>query len=392
VSAPAAALRRVPLARPSFGPEEERLLVQALRSGWVTQGPRVEEFEARFAEAVGSPHAVAVSSGTAALFLALHALGVGPGDEVIAPSLTFIATANAIVHAGATPVLVDVDPDTCNLDPGAVAAAVTPRTRAILPVHQLGLPADLDALSAIATRHGLALVEDAACAVGARHRGRPIGSSGHPCCFSFHPRKVLVTGEGGMLTLADAALAERLRRLRHQGMSVSDLERHRSERAIVESYPEVGYNYRLSDLQAAVGIAQLARLEELLAERRRLAARYDAAFSGSRVLRPRPPAWATPNHQSYLVRLRGAGAEARQEVLDRLHRRGIGARRGLMAVHLEPAYRARPPRRPLPHSEAAAASTLVLPLFPGLADDDQDYVIDELRAAVTAALGSWRDA
>jgi perosamine synthetase len=331
---------------------------------------------------------VAVSSGTAALFLVLHALGLGPGDEVITPSLTFIATANAIVHAGATPVLVDVDPETCNLDPAAVAEAVTERTRGILLVHQLGLPADLDALEAVAARHGLFLLEDAACAVGARHRGRPIGSSGHPCCFSFHPRKVLVTGEGGMVTLADAALAERLRRLRHQGMSVSDLERHRAERAIVESYPEVGYNFRLSDLHAALGLAQLGRLDAFLAERRRLAARYGAALAGSRAVPPRAPAWATPNHQSYLVRLRGADATARQAVLDRLHRRGIGARRGLMAVHLEPAYRDRPPRRPLPHSEAAAASTLVLPLFPGLAEADQDYVVAELHAALAELEGS----
>jgi dTDP-4-amino-4,6-dideoxygalactose transaminase len=382
VSAPAAPPRRVPLARPTFGPEEEERLLAALRSGWVTQGPRVEEFEARFAAAVEAPHAVAVSSGTAALFLVLHALGLEAGDEVITPSLTFIATANAIVHAGATPVLVDVDPETCNVDPAAVAEAVTERTRGILLVHQLGLPADLDALEAVADRHGLFLLEDAACAVGARHRGRPIGASGHPCCFSFHPRKVLVTGEGGMVTLADAGLAERLRRLRHQGMSISDLERHRAERAIVESYPEVGYNFRLSDLHAAVGLAQLERLDAFLAERRRLAARYDAALAGSRAVPPRAPAWATPNHQSYLVRLRGADAEARQAVLDRLHRRGIGARRGLMAVHREPAYRDRPPRRPLPHTEAAAASTLVLPIFPGLADADQDYVVEELLAAL----------
>jgi dTDP-4-amino-4,6-dideoxygalactose transaminase len=379
--------RQVPLARPSFGPEEEELLLAALRSGWVTQGPRVEEFEARFAEAVGARHAVAVSSGTAALFLALHALELRPGDEVIAPSLSFIATANAIVHAGALPVLVDVDPATQNLDPVAAAAALTPRTRAILLVHQLGLPADLDALQAIAAQRGLALVEDAACAVGSRHRGLPIGASGNPCAFSFHPRKVLVTGEGGMLTTADARLAERLRRLRHQGMSISDLERHRAEHAILESYPEVGYNFRLSDLHAALGLAQLARLEGFLAERRRLAARYDAAFAGTRIVRPRIPAWAAPNHQSYLVRLEGADAAERQRVLDRLRRRGIGARRGLMAIHREPAYRAWPPRAPLPHTEAAAVSTLVLPLFPGLADADQDYVIAELRAAVESSLG-----
>ena len=387
-----AAIRRVPLARPCFGPEEEALLLETLRSGWVTQGPRVEEFEARFAEAVGAPCAVAVSNATTALFLALHALGIGPGDEVITPSLSFIASANAVVHTGASPVLVDVEPETCNLDPAAVEAAVGPRTRAILAVHQLGLPADLDALQAIAGRHGLVLVEDAACAVGARYRGRAIGGSGNLCAFSFHPRKVIVTGEGGMLTLSDAPLAERLRRLRHQGMSVSDLERHRSDRALVESYPEIGYNFRLSDLQAAVGVAQLRKLAGFLAERRRLAARYDAALASSRVVPSRAPAWAEPNFQSYLVRLRGADAAARQRVLDQLHRRGIGARRGLMAVHREPAYRDHPPRFPLPHTEAAEATTLVLPIFPGLGDADQDHVVSELRAAVAEALGSWAPA
>jgi len=381
--------RPIPLARPSFGPEEEALLLETLRSGWVTQGPRVEEFEVRFAEAVGAPCAVAVSNATTALFLALHAAGIGPGDEVITPSLTFIASANAVVHAGASPVLVDVEPATCNLDPAAVEAAVGPRTRAILAVHQLGVPADLEALGAIARRHGLLLLEDAACAAGSRERGRPVGGSGNVCAFSFHPRKVISTGEGGMLTLADAALAGRLRRLRHQGMSLSDLERHRAGRAIVETYPEVGYNFRLSDLQAAVGVAQLPRLAGFVAERRRLAARYAAAFAGSRACPQRAPAWAEPNFQSYLVRLGGADAGSRQRILDALHRRGIGARRGLMAVHREPAYRDRPPRFPLPHSEALEATALVLPIFPGLADADQDRVVRELRAAVEAELGGW---
>jgi len=378
----------VPLARPSFGPEEERLLLAALRSGWVTQGPRVEEFEAGFAREVGAPFAVAVSSGTAGLLLALAASGIGAGDEVIAPSLTFIASVNAIVHAGATPVLVDVDPATCNVDPVAVEAAVTSRTRAILPVHQLGLPCDLAALEQVAARHGLLVVEDAACAAGARLAGRPIGASGRPCVFSFHPRKPLVTGEGGMITTSDARLAARLRRLRHQGMSVSDLERHRAARAIVESYPEIGWNFRLSDLHAAVGIAQLARLAAFVAERRRLAARYDAAFAGSRIEPRAIPAGYEPNFQSYLVRLRGAGPAAQAAVLERLHQRGVGARRGLMAVHLEAAYRDRPPRAPLPHTEAAAASTLVLPIFPGLDEADQDYVAAEVRAAAAEALGA----
>jgi perosamine synthetase len=387
-----AALRPVPLAKPCFGPEEEALLLETLRSGWVAQGPRVEEFEARFAEAVGSPCAVAVSNATTALFLALHAAGIGPGDEVITPSLTFIASANAVVHAGASPVLVDVDPGSCNLDPAAVEAAVGPRTRAILAVHQLGVPADLEALVAIARRHGLLLVEDAACAAGSRERGRAVGGSGNVCAFSFHPRKLISTGEGGMLTLADAGLAGRLRRLRHQGMSVTDLERHRAGRAIVESYSEVGYNFRLSDLQAAIGVAQLRKLAGFVAERRRQAARYAAAFAGSRALPQRAPAWAEPNFQSYLVRLEGADTASRQRILDALHRRGIGARRGLLAVHREPAYRDRPPRFPLPHTEALEATTLVLPIFPGLADADQDRVVRELRAALEAELGSWAPA
>ncbi len=383
--------RRVPVAQPSFGSDEEARLLRTLRSGWVTQGPQVAEFEARFAEAVGAPEAVAVSSGTAALFLALHALGVGRGDEVVVPSLTFIASVNAVVHCGAEPVFVDVDPRSLNLDPERVAAAVGPRTRAILAVHQLGLPADLERLEAIAARHGLLLLEDAACAVGARQRGRPIGSSGNVACFSFHPRKVLVTGEGGMITTRDAALAARLRRLRHQGMSISDLERDRSERVLIESYPEIGYNFRLSDLHAAVGLAQLARLDELLARRRAVAERYDAALAGMPALeRSAAPDWATPNHQSYLVRLRGADAAARDGLLERLAARGVASRRGLMAVHREPPYRDARSAGPLRHSEDAAAQSLLLPIYAHLSEADQTYVIESLLEALSEP-GARRD-
>lgn len=384
-------VRRIPLARPAFGPEEEALLREVVRSGWVTQGPRVAEFEQRFARAVGAAHAVAVSSGTAALFLALHALEIGPGDEVIVPSLTYIASVNPVVHAGATPVLVDVLPDTFDIDPDAAAAAVTPRTRAILPVHQLGLPADLDALQALADAHGLALVEDAACAVGARHRGRPIGASGNPVCFSFHPRKVLVTGEGGMIATADARLAERLRRARHQGMSVSDLERHAADRVVIESYPEVGYNFRLSDLHAALGLAQLEKLERLLAERRALAERYDAALAEiPGAVRPRAPAWAEPCHQSYIVRLAGADRAGRDRVMDALHAAGVATRRGLMAVHREPPYRDARRGGSLRHSEEADDQTLLLPLYPGLSEDDQAFVVARLREAMAGSLSGGR--
>jgi dTDP-4-amino-4,6-dideoxygalactose transaminase len=383
--------RRVAVAKPSFDEEEERLVLEVLRSGWVTQGPRVEEFERRFAARVGTADAVAVSSGTTALFLAMHVLGIGAGDEVIVPSLTFIASVNAIVHCGATPVLVDVDPRTYNLDPDAVEAAVTPRTRAIMVVHQLGMPADLDRIEAIGRRHGIHVVEDAACALGSSYKGRPIGGSGNLAAFSFHPRKVVVTGEGGMITTNDAALAARLRRLRHQGMSISDIERHRADRVINETYPEIGYNYRLSDLHAAVGIAQLAKLDLLVARRRAVAAYYGEALRRLPVIEPPfVPDFAEPNYQSYIVRL-GVGGEAeRNSILDEMHRRGVAMRRGLMAVHREEPYRGARIAGSLDHTELATDQTMILPLYAGLTDEEQRYVIENLTEVVSALPASSR--
>jgi len=377
--------RSVPVAKPCFDAEEERLLLEVLRSRWVTQGPRVEEFERRFAEVVGARHAVAVSSCTTGLFLALHALGIGAGDEVVVPSLSFIASANAILHAGASPVFADVEPRSFNLDPECAAAAIGPRTRAILVVHQLGVPADLARFEKLAAERGLALVEDSACAVGSRLNGRPIGSSQQVGCFSFHARKVLVTGEGGMLVTPDPELAARLRRLRHQGMSVSDLERHRAERPLIESYPEVGFNFRLSDLQAAVGLAQLAKLPAFLARRRLLAERYRAALAGLPELEaPWAPPGTEPNFQSYIVRIRGADAERRNRVIEQLQLRGVASRRGLMASHLEPCHQRARRADALRETERAAAQTLLLPIFHELTESDQDYVIDSLRAALDA--------
>jgi dTDP-4-amino-4,6-dideoxygalactose transaminase len=379
--------RRIPVAKPSFGPEEERLLLDVLRSGWATQGPRVEEFERLVAEYVGAREAVAVSSGTTALFLCLHALGIGHGAEVIVPSLSFIASANAVVHAGATPVLVDVDPRTYNVDPGAVEAAVTERTRAVMVVHQLGMPADLHALEAIARRHGLHLVEDAACALGSRYDRRPIGGFGHLAAFSFHPRKVVVTGEGGMITTDDHELAARLRRLRHQGMSISDMERHRAARVIQEEYAEVGYNFRLSDLHAALGVVQMGKIGEFLRIRRAIAARYDAALRGlPAVAAPFVPDYADPNYQSYIVRLVGASEEQRNRVLDELHRRGVASRRGLMAIHRERCYQGARVAGSLAHTDAATEQTMVLPMYVGLSEEEQDYVLNAFDAVVGAVL------
>jgi perosamine synthetase len=377
----------IQLTEPCFDAEEERAVAAVIRSGWVTQGPRVAEFEQRFAEGVGAAQGVAVTSATTALFLSMHSLGIGPGDEVIVPSATFIASVNVVVHLGATPVLVDVLPDTYNLDPEGVAEAIGPRTRAVMVVHQLGQPADLDAIQAIAEEHRIHVVEDAACAVGSRYRGRYIGSSQNLCCFSFHPRKVMVTGEGGMITTSDSDVAQRLRRLRHQGMGVSDAERHRSGSAAPESYDEVGYNFRMTDLQAAIGIVQLGKLESFVERRRALAARYDAALADGPLVPPRVPQWAHWNYQSYPVRWRDATRERRDALLDELMRRGVSCRRGLMAVHREAPYRRTGLARvvgSLEKSEAVDAQTLVLPIYPRLSDADQDRVIEAIHSSIVA--------
>ena len=295
----------IPVARPFIGQEEEGKVLDVLRSGWVTQGPRVAEFEAKFSAYVGCEHAIAVSSCTTALQLALQACGVGPGDEVICPSFSFIATANSIAVLGAKPVFADIDLVTYNIDPGQIEALITPQTKAIMVVHQIGLPAEMSAFRQLADKHGLKLVEDAACAIGAEYEGSLIGRPiGDFACFSFHPRKIMTTGEGGMITTRDASLAERLRRLRQHAMSLSDVARHSARQIVVESYDEVGYNFRMTDMQAAIGLVQLERLPSLLERRRLLAQRYSDALSSLSWLKtPRVPANCTHNYQSYMVRV-----------------------------------------------------------------------------------------
>ena len=276
---------QVPFARPHMGGGEAEALAEVVASGWVSQGPRVQAFERAFAERVGAPEAIATTSCTTALHLALYAAGVTAGDEVIVPSMSFIATANTVWQCGATPVFADIDPDTYNLDPAAAERAITERTKAIMPVHQLGLPADLDAFAQLADRYGLVLVEDAACAIGAIYKGAPIGSHGSMACFSLHPRKVITTGEGGMITLHDVELAARIRQLRQHAMDVSDLARHSAKDVLVESYPERGFNVRMTDMQAALGLCQMEVLDHILERRRHLAERYNALAerdSGSR--------------------------------------------------------------------------------------------------------------
>jgi dTDP-4-amino-4,6-dideoxygalactose transaminase len=378
--------------RPFLGEEEADEARRVILSGWVTQGPEVASFEKDFADYVGAANAVAVSNCTTALHLALLTVGVEPGDEVITVSHSFIASANCVRYCGATPVFADIDPATYNIDPAKIETLITPRTKAIVCVHQIGMPCDLPAILAIAKRHSLAVVEDAACSVGAEieidGRWEKVGQPhGDIACFSFHPRKSLTTGEGGMLTTSNGDVAERLRLLRHQGMSIPDTVRHGSSTVVDEGYPILGYNYRMTDIQAAVGRVQLGRLPTMLERRRDQAARYcEMLDSIDGATTPREPEGTRSNWQSYCVRL--DDQIDRHAVMQSMLDRGVSTRRGIMCAHREPAYpegtwRAADEPNPLAESERARDQCVLLPIFHGLTEEDQDYVVDALRSAVT---------
>lgn len=388
----------VPVARPNLGPEEVAAAERAILSGWVTQGPEVAALEREFAEYVGAEHACAVSSGTTALHLALLAVGVRAGDEVITVSHSYIATANSIRYCGAKPVFVDIDPETFNINPRRIEEAISNRTRAILCVHQMGMPCDLAGVLEIANQHNIAVVEDAACAVGSEilwsGKWEKIGKPhGNIACFSFHPRKLLTTGDGGMLTTSDAEFDRKFRLWRQHGMSVPDTVRHSSPTVVFESYPELGFNYRLTDIQAAIGREQLKRLPQAIQRRRQMAARYRSLLADvPGLVLPAEPEWARTNWQSYCVRL--PDSLDQREVMQAMLDDGIATRRGIMCAHREPAYHdsdtwrcGKPncsPKSQCPNlieSELAQDRGVILPLFSEMTDQQQERVASALRRA-----------
>ena len=372
----------IPLSRPEFGDEEARAVADVLKTGWVSQGPKVAEFESLLAARVGAAYGVATTSCTTALHLALVASGIGAGDEVICPSYSFVATANAVLYAGATPVFADIQPDTWNIDPADVATRVTSKTRAILAVHQVGLAADLDAIRSAAPAR-VPIIEDAACAIGSLYKGRPVGSSGNVACFSFHPRKTISLGEGGMVTTNDVAVADRVRMLRSHGASVSDLDRHQAKGLVFEEYRELGYNYCMTDIQAAIGVEQLKRLDDLLTRRRAVAGRYNTAFCKvAQIQTPAEPAYAQHAYQSYAIRLRPGGRITRDGMMRELIDAGVTCRRGIPPIHLEPLYLSRG-RVSLPITEAVASESIFLPMYASLPEADQAQVIDAVIRIAT---------
>lgn len=381
---PALGLPTIPVMRPWLGEEEAAAAAEAVASGWVAQGPRVRAFEEDFARRIGAANSVAVSNCTTALHLALHLLGVGAGDEVVVPSFSFIATANAARFVGAAPVFADVDLGTGNLTVETVEAVLTQRTRAVIVVHQAGVPADTRSLYALLEPRGIAVVEDAACAIGSTLYGQPVGTDVDLAAFSFHPRKLVTTGEGGMLVTRRPEWAARARRLREHGMSISAADRHASGSVAPEQYVEMGFNFRMTDVQAAIGRVQLTRLEAMVARRRELAAHYRrllADLPGLQMVAD--PPWGTTNYQSCWLLLPEDAPIGRDALLENLARAGISARRGIMAAHLEPAFADRP-RVSLSVTERLTADSLILPLFHQMTEADQDRVV----AVLYEVLGS----
>lgn len=364
------------ITKPSFDEKEIENLRECLASGWVTQGPMTEKFESQMSKYHQVVHSLATTSCSAALHLAALALRLGPGDEVIVPAFTWITSANCAEYVGAQAVFADIDPDTYNIDPVAFEAAITERTRAVVVVHLFGLAANMDAVMEIAERHNIFVIEDAACAIGVTYKGRPVGGLGTVGCFSFHPRKVITTGEGGMVVTNDDIIADRLRSLRNHGATgVPELER--GTPWSMSTFDELGFNLRLSDIQAAVGVAQMDKLDALLAERRNAALRYNELLDGVDEL-VLPIAGDVNGHtyQSYVIRVLKGGRAKRNAIMQSLADSGIQSRPGTHAVHNLGWYQDKYgfTRESFPVASNAEDTTITLPIFPGMVDHDLERV------------------
>jgi len=384
--------RSIQISLPATGEDEWQAVREPLLSGWLTQGPKVAEFERRFAQRHGVPHALATTSCTTALHLILAGLGVGPGDEVIVPAFSWIATANVVVYCGATPVFADVRRDTYNVDPQDVARRITPRTKAVVAVHLFGLCADMDALRDVLPK-GVHLIEDAACAAGASWNGVAAGGLGDAAAFSFHPRKSITTGEGGMVTTRDASLAQTMDQMRNHGASISEEQRHLGPRPyLLPEFNLLGYNYRMTDLQGAVGLVQLQKLDTYIAGRDHMARRYEEAFAGTPWLRmPRRPTGGSHAWQAFVTYMEPEQAPlARNDLMEQLQARGIATRPGTHAIHMLGYYRDRFGLAvdDYPGARDCDRNTLAIPLHNRMSADDIEYVIDSVKDIASCAASS----
>ena len=389
----------IPIARTNLTEAEINSVLDPLRSGWLVQGPKVREFEEKWSSFTGSKHSIAVTSCTTALHLSLAALGFGSGDEAIVPAFTWISTANIVEHLGGKVVFCDIDLETFNVDPKQIQEKITTHTKAILPVHLFGLAADMKAINSIAQANNLWVVEDAACGFGSRYHGQHAGTQGTTGCFSFHPRKAITTGEGGMVTTQDDQLAEKIRRLRDHGAAMSDLQRHLGARPyLLADHPDAGYNQRMTDLQAALGSAQMDRATEIITERQRLASRYDQAFENLAWLQtPAQLHQYEHGYQSYPCLFQPDRAKAaarhgnkakikdinteRNLWMDQLQQQGISTRPATHAVHMLSFYQQKYGLQPedFPNAFAANDCSISFPLFHGMTKAEQDFVIEQVR-------------
>lgn len=369
----------IPISKPYLTADEAQAAYDTILTAWITQGPRVMELEEKFAKYVGSKYAVAVSNCTTGLHLAMIVAGIGPGDEVICPSMSYIATANSIKYVGAKPVFAEVGED-YNIDVLHAEKLITPQTKAILIVHQIGFPADIDAFKALCNKYNLKLIEDAACAAGSSYKGAKIGSHSDLVCFSFHPRKVISTGDGGMITTNNEEYYNRMKLLRQHGMSINDRVRHSSDKVLFEDHLEVGYNYRMTDIQAAVGIKQIEKLDWIVEERRKIGLYYLEQLADiPNIHLPKENENVHSNFQSFSIYLKPECKISRNDLMQQLLDMGIATRRGIMTTHRQTAYAAYCKGLELPISEDLCDRSILIPLYIPMEQTDIDKVVQSLK-------------